>query len=328
MNELRSEAITPDPLDRWRWRWRVSYPRLTQSLRGRALFSNPRIGFISLILGWLVAIAFGLGAADRTLQVFAGAVLNTALISLTFGVLLYFGSNRRLARRVRTIAGPPELLVAADLTPEQIPRGAHSDVYADVAEDLIEVAPVGPQLIVGEAGSGKTSALVGVAGFLAERGMVPVYVSLRGVEELDFLELGRQRFLDHVEEHLATEADGARVWRWLLRSRRVVVLADDLDQAGPAKSADDDDKHAVRRALDASRRRGLALAVTARPVGIPQGLALSAVTLRPLTDDLATEAVLREHPSAGPSVRRRVKLWFGTATWARPPSISERRRTW
>jgi hypothetical protein len=289
----------------WRSRWRVEYDRFVGGFRRSRLETNPRLGFIALIVVWVAGLAFGLSSGPgKTLHTVAAAILNTALISVTFGIFLYVGSNRRLARRLRTLARTePEKLVSGESAVDRGGHGARIDVYADLARDLLEVSPVGPQLVVGEMGAGKTTALVGLARYLAERGMVPVYVSLRGVEKLDFFELARERFVEHVDAHVTTEADASRVWRWLCRSARVVVLADDLDQAQPSAAAD---VYEVRRALAAVRRRGLALVVTSRPVGIPKSLALSAVTLEPLDDEVAEAEVLRQVPSPVDSLAEQV----------------------
>ena len=300
--------IVSEAPGRWSWRWQLERRRLIDSLRGRRLLANPRVGFMALVAGWGVAVLFGLRyGPDEALQVFAAGVLTTALTSLTFGAFLYFGSNRRIARKLRAVArtNPAALLEAESATDEQDVT-ARFELYEDVAKDLTEVNPVGPQLIVGEVGAGKTTALVGLTRFLAERGMVPVYVSLRGREELDFTLLAHDRFIETVDEHVATTADAERVWRWLCRSKRLVVLADDLDEALPNHEVGRNDL-SVRRALSAARRRGLALAVTSRPIGVPESLAVSATTLEPLPEELAMQHALTRAASGDEGLRERIE---------------------
>ena len=301
------QAVSGAP-GRWSWRWQFERRRLFDSLRARRLLANPRVGFMALVAGWGVAVLFGLSyGPGKALHAFATAVLTTALISLMFGAFLYFGSNRRIARRLRAVARtkPAALLEAESATDEQDVT-ARVELYEDLAKDLTEVNPVGPQLIVGEVGAGKTTALVGLTRFLAERGMVPVHVSLRGKKDLDFILLAHDRFIETVDEHVATTADAERVWRWLCRSKRLVVLADDLDEALPTYEAGRNDVW-VRQALSAARRRGLALAVTSRPIGVPESLAVSATPLEPLAEEVAVRHALTRVASGDEAPKGRVE---------------------
>jgi hypothetical protein len=76
-----------------------------------------------------------------------------------FGVFLYFGSNRRVARRLRVAARrDPTGLLTHEAAPAEVSDDPRRELYADIAEDLIDTEPVGPQLIVGEVGAGKTTA--------------------------------------------------------------------------------------------------------------------------------------------------------------------------
>lgn len=281
---------------RLRWRLRVERLRLLDSLRGSQLRANARFGFMVLVAAWVAGTLFGLlSGPDKALNALAGAVLNTALVSVVFGVFLYFGSNRRVARRLRVAARrDPTGLLTHEASPAEVSDDPRRELYADIAEDLIDPEPVGPQLIVGEVGAGKTTALVGLAGFFAERGMVPMYVSLRGETELDFLQLARRAFLEQADDYVAASADADRVWRWLCRSKRLVVLADDLDEARVSAGGDGEgsDVHAVRRAFGAARRQDLALVVTSRPIGIPHTVALSAIRLEPISTDAALRKAL------------------------------------
>jgi hypothetical protein len=277
---------------RLRWRLRVELVRVIASLRGSRLLSNTWFGFLAVVAAWPALTLFGLlSGPEKPVDAFASAVLNTALVSVVFAVFLYFGSNRRVARRLRVTARrDPTGLLTRESAPAEVSDDPRRELYADIAEDLVDPAPVGPQLIVGEVGAGKTTALVGLARFFAERGMVPMYVSLRGQEGLDFLELAHTAFLEQADGYVAASADAERVWRWLCRSKRLVVLADDLDEAGVSGDGDGTKVHDVRRAFGTARRQGLALVVTSRPIGIPQTLALSAIRLEPIS----TGAALRK----------------------------------
>jgi hypothetical protein len=292
---------------RWGWRLRVERTRLAQSVRAPRLLANPRLGFAVLAGAWVGAVAFGLlSGAGKTLTTLAGGILNTALVSLVFGAFLYLGSNRRIAGRVRTTARrSPHVLLDSRRPGHDATGTIRETLYADLAQELVEVPPPSPQVIVGPVGSGKTTVLVGLARFLAERGMVPVYVPLRGQASLDFLALAHDRFLELVDEHVGTVADGERVWRWLCRSRRLVVLADDVDESRPEGDAG----YALREALRVARRRGLALAVTSRPLGIPDSVAMTAVALSPLSHEQATaEALAAVEPCAERTEREVCRL--------------------
>jgi hypothetical protein len=136
--------------------------------------------------------------------------------------------------------------------------------------------------------------------------MVPVYVSLRGKEELDFASLAHDRFIETVDEYVPTTADAERVWRWLCRSKRLVVLADDLDEALPTHEVGRNDV-SVRHALSAARRKELALAVTSRPIGVPESLAVSATVLEPLSEEVAVRYALTRAASGDEGARERIE---------------------
>jgi hypothetical protein len=143
--------------------------------------------------------------------------------------------------------------------------GLIDEIAATAADDQPS-----PQLIIGDTGSGKTSVLLRLAQHLAEKGKMPIVVSLKGVDGLDFVKLANERFADYVDTYLRSEADADKVWRWVRYRREVVLLADDLDRSA-ARSPSDPLYTSARTALEAAARRGLPLVVTSRPAGLPRG---------------------------------------------------------
>lgn len=89
-----------------------------------------------------------------------------------------------------------------------------------------------PRIIVGDIGAGKTGVLVRLARVLADRGAVPVPVSLRlAREHLDFVELAHTEFLRRTQRYVLAEDEADRIWRWLLDAGAIVILADGLEEA-------------------------------------------------------------------------------------------------
>lgn len=223
-----------------------------------------------------------------------GANLGRNLITgLTLGLVAYLWyyswTSQRLTHDLRELArntperlfpippriGLPELVVG------------RQQLIEDVVTSLTAEFRIGPQVIVGETGSGKTSFLLGLATHLArERDVVPIVLSLRDLEEeeLDFTELAKERFAEYIDPRIRTQADAERLWRWMRRRERIVVLADDLDRTKPKAEAEGPDpyKSAARAALVAARRRDLPLVVTLRPEGVPANLEQPPIELGPL----------------------------------------------
>src|SRR5450755_438601 len=89
-----------------------------------------------------------------------------------------------------------------------------------------------PHVLVGGVGTGKTAVLVRLTEFLADQGAVPVPIRLRDAgNELDFENLARERFLNEVNQHLLSSAEGETIWRRLRKDGKIVVLADGLEEA-------------------------------------------------------------------------------------------------
>jgi hypothetical protein len=205
-----------------------------------------------------------------------------------------------------------KLLHAARRAPEQLfphPRdpGSADNVFGrstlveEIATGLRPPFDTGPQIVVGETGSGKTSLLLGLAAYLArKRNVLPLILNLRekGEEDetLDFGELAKKRFLELIDPHVKSASEGERLWRWMCKTKRIAILADDLDRFGAPEEGSY--KLQVRLALDAARRRELPLVVATRPAGLPPDLPDPIVDLAqsPLRaeDKSVSETVLRQ----------------------------------
>jgi len=177
---------------------------------------------------------------------FDGIVL-AAILGLVGFVLLSWKVRLDYVRRARTRLG--------DLFPPGLRLVPLNDEVPSVAQIMDTIAPplasrnrlhsvlirasslwwpvegVPPQLVVGQAGEGKTTLLAHLAEHLARRRYVPVPVSLHGDEEFDsFLDLAHRAFSKTVDEQLAGRDEGDRIWRWICRSGRLVILVDDLQR--------------------------------------------------------------------------------------------------
>jgi hypothetical protein len=152
------------------------------------------------------------------------------------------------------------------------------------------------QIIVGDPGAGKTTALVDLAAVLAKIGLMPVLLEMRGestAEEL--IHRAHKRFEDLVRPYVKTDADADVVWRWLCKRHRVAILVDDIDQIG----FNGEPGFAMRRLLENVATEGQAVIVTARPAGVPAGIAASAIPIDPLSFETAVDLAARPSRKRG-----------------------------
>jgi hypothetical protein len=172
----------------------------------------------------------------------------------------------------------------------------------------------GPQLVVGDTGSGKTTLLLALAHHLAnEHLIVPIVLSLRDkdsdLERYDFSELAVKRFAELVDPYIKSGAETDKLWRWMCKRGRVVVLADDLDRSRQVNDADPY-RTRIRLALDKARRCNLPLVVTTRPSGLPPDLSELPIDLSDFGLEGAGRAakyVLRQAGRAGQEDRELVE---------------------
>jgi hypothetical protein len=224
---------------------------------------------------------------------------------------------RRVRRRIiddpaallrPTLAEQTTKIVELDPPVNTVPR---DDLYDELLPGAL-ARKRDVQIVVGVPGAGKTTALVDLASILARIGLVPVLLELRGEPTSeDLFDLAKNRFEKQVRPLVRTGADADVVWRWLCRRQRVAILVDDLDQIG----FDGEPGFVMRRMLENVATEGQAVIVTARPAGVPVGIAASAITMGPLGFQTAIDLVARpasREPGAttsGESPRQRIERW-------------------
>jgi hypothetical protein len=188
----------------------------------------------------------------------------------------YHATHRlRLQARVR----PESLFPVAPRVGKVKDVFGRTELIREIATNLKEHFRTAPQVVVGDTGSGKTSLLLGLAGHFASQDVLPIVLSLRDAQEIDFAAMAEQRFKQYIDPHVRTAADADKLWRWMCRRGEIVVLADDLDRARVPGMAADPYKTAARVALDAARRRNMPLVVTSRPEGVPPELGVPPIEL-------------------------------------------------
>ncbi|KES07825.1 hypothetical protein BU52_07835 [Streptomyces toyocaensis] len=152
--------------------------------------------------------------------------------------------------------------------------------------DLHDRAQRRPHVIVGTIGVGKTALLVRLTQRLAHKGITPVVLQLRDVEDrLNFSELAKNKFCEEVLEKVSSSAEAERVWQRLRFSQdRVVVMADGLEDA--LKGAGDRDNK-IRQAINDAKEAKLPLVVTSRPQKSLEAINAAQTVLEPLSEEAA-----------------------------------------
>lgn len=327
--------------DAWRWAW--SPRRALGRLVTRVRLLAPSKTFS----GWtLLLLAFTAGMYAIAFAVFAGeeegiekAVFASLASAAMIGLLVLLWNDlfrlpylaRRLRRRV--VRRPERVLLNSLLARNarplleqlQIDFVPRTQLYEDLLPGVLARDRKDVQIVVGDAGAGKTTALIAVAKLLAQNGIVPVLVPLLSHKETALIAPAQAHFERQVNELVRSDAEAKALWRWLVLRRRVALLVDDIDQVGP----DGERGLVMRNMLDEATESGLSVIVTARPAGVPAGIAASAIDLGALEEGAAVKHVLlraKAEPSfsrsAQPS-RQRIAEWVAEGQFAQAPFYLE-----
>ncbi len=225
----------------------------------------------------------GIGVSCGAVTGFVTSLLSIALASALF-LLWRLG---RVGRAYRSYARkrPQELVPTAGTIIGDIV--GRDELCRVIMEDLRDGRTRRPHVLVGGVGTGKTAVLVRLTSLLAERGAVPVPIELRGTKELDFADLAKKRFIAEVNEHLASEPEGEKVYRRLLRDTRIVVLADGLEEAFSQGEDEHDRDNKIRLAIRRAYQQRLPLLIASRPHDPLRGMDAAIYNLEPISGDAA-----------------------------------------
>jgi hypothetical protein len=249
-----------------------------------------RVGVVLVFVSFAAAVWFAFKGGDVFGKVATSLLTASIVAGLGYFWFATWSSNRATRElRVAARAYPERLFAAAPRIGVAKNVWGRDQFIKDVASGLQRRFQTGPQVIVGDTGTGKTSFLLGLAEYLAhERDVLPVVLSLHGAEQIDFVKLAKERFRESIDPYLSSPDEAEKLWRWMCRKDRLAVLADDLDRAALGHAD-------IGAAIEAARRQQLPLVVMSRREAVPANLADRPLELPPLelSVDEATALVLK-----------------------------------
>ena len=251
------------------------------------------VGYLFFARGGPSGLAFDPDRRCTSLGFSCGILTNllasVVLVALASAFLLWrlFGLQRRYRARAREESR--ELVPTAGAIIDRVV--GRDDLCKAVMADLHDRANR-PHVLVGGVGTGKTAVLVRLTELLAEKRAIPVPVRLRdATTELDFQVLARERFLSEVNPGLLSAAEGETIWRRLLKDRKIIVLADGLEEALAANPERD---NIIRAAIKKAHQQHLPLVIASRPHDPLRATEAAMLTLEPLSYEAALAYIAGE----------------------------------
>lgn len=209
------------------------------------------------------------------------------LVALASSFVLWrlFGLQRRY--RVKAREESRELVPTAGAIIDRVV--GRDDLCKAVMADLHD-RDSRPHVIAGGVGTGKTAVLVRLTELLAEKRAIPVPIRLRDAGiDFDFETLARDRFLNEVNPRLFSFAEGETIWRRLLQDRKIIILADGLEEAMAAEPERD---NIIRTAIRRAHQQHLPLVIASRPHGPLRATDAAVLTLEPLSYEAALAYII------------------------------------
>jgi len=211
----------------------------------------------------------------------------TLIASAGFFFFFFLQGNRVLKRYLeRAAESPARLLQEAGAGSEDLVVDSRTETRDDVIDTVSGARRPEPILIVGDPGEGKTALLAAIAKELAKRSLpgyigrwnlrrpfgppawrVPVGVSLRAGDVLDFEELARKSFIDQVVHGLNEPQRADAIWRKVKKSLGVVVLVDGIERVRHISRHVRDKR--LGEAMAAAKQEKIAVVLTARTSDVP-----------------------------------------------------------
>jgi hypothetical protein len=249
-------------------------------------------------LGWSVYVivnggpsSFGFDPDRRcnSLGFSCGAISNVLTSALLLALASFFVLWRLYGLlgwyRDRARAESRELVPTAGAIFDEVV--GRDELCKVVMADLHERRPR-PHVLVGGVGTGKTAVLVRLTEFLAEMRAVPVPIRLRdAADALDFESLAQERFLSEVNRRLISSSEGETIWRQLRKDRRIVVLADGLEEALVGTAAEPERDNIIRAAIRKAHQQSLPLVIASRPHDPLRATEAAMLMLEPLSYEAA-----------------------------------------
>jgi hypothetical protein len=291
----------PERLRRRQHEVGIDEPRRWRSRKTMIALWVLSYGGAALLLLWIVRAAYVLatGGSDFTglnletrcsngMTMSCGALTGFILpwLSVALATALFlFRRLRRVPRpRQKTAIDKPHKLVptAGSIAGEVVGRD-------EVCKVLIDNLHTGhdrrPHLIVGGVGTGKTAVIVQLVRLLAEHRAIPVVIRMRDADRhFSFRRLACDQFQREIGMGLLSSAEGDKIWRYLCKDDRVIVLADGLEEA---LSRDEDRDDHIRIAITQARKENLPLVIASRPHDSLRGMDASILDLEPLSEEAA-----------------------------------------
>lgn len=291
LRRLRPPKRRPGAGVRWRGRRKVAAARfISYGAALLLLLWVARAAFVVLVKHDPVVYPFGFNPDDTCRRVGASCGALTGFVVSWLSVAA--ASAVFLLRRLRAVVNTYR--DAARDTPEDLVATASGGIVGEVVgrddlcrviiDDLRDREDRRPHILIGGVGAGKTAVLVSLTHELAAAGATPVPIRLRDADgELDFQELARTKFLAEVDGRLLSSGEGDRVWRYLLKTDRVVVLADGLEEALTRQDRERDRDNIIRLAVRRAREQGLPVVIASRPHDPLRGADAAILELEPLS---------------------------------------------
>ena len=226
------------------------------------------------------------GQFSGSCGVATGIIVSGVWVAGGFAYLLL--RLRRVERwyRRRAQARPQDLVPTAGPDIDQVV--GRNQLCTVVMDDLHDHRRYRPHVLVGGVGTGKTAVLVKLTQMLAEKGAIPVAIRLRdAVHDLDFEQLARERFAGEIDRVLFSPGEGEWIWRRLRVDRKIVVLADGLEEAFVGSEAEPERNNLIRVAIQKAHDTRLPLVIASRPHDPLRGTEAAILELEPLSDEAA-----------------------------------------
>ena len=276
---------------RWPGRWRVTVNRYLAYAGGLLLLLwllRAIVVVFVLRKAWSFPVTFNPDVFCKETAPSCGALtgIGVSWLSLAAATALFLiWRMRRVVNRYRRRAKnhPADLVptAASSLVGDVVGR---NDLCRVIVEDLRNSEDRRPHILLGGVGTGKTAVLVLLTRLLAKGGATPVPIRLRDAQDsLDFGELARMKFQSEVNSTLLSQSEGDRIWRYLLKNDRIVVLADGLEEALTGTDTGKDRDNIIRLAIQRARAAKLPLVIASRPHDPLRGSDAAVLDLEPLS---------------------------------------------